>query len=69
MSSAALTQPPAAAVGSDIASLLSHFGQSADALQYQEVARQEQADQAARRWPLLAAMQGLGGAAPDGASP
>lgn len=68
MSSPALIKPPAAAVGSDITSLLSHFGQSADALQYQEVARQEQAGLAARRWPLLAAMQGLDRAAPNGAA-
>lgn len=48
-----------AAVARDIDHLYTHFGALVDRQLYQEVAQHEAACHAARRWPLLAAMQGI----------
>jgi hypothetical protein len=57
------------AVGSDITTLYTRFGQPGDAAHYQEIVRDQAALHAALRWPLLAEMQGVPVAAAPSDSP
>lgn len=55
------------AASNDIKSLFSRFGEFSSASGYQEIVRNDNAYHAARRWPLLAEIQGIDPAAGEDA--